>query len=111
RQLALARVVALLRRAPDLAFDAPLLELQDAHAEHRLVALGLAAGDVDDLADEPAETRLVLGQPGERVVEVRDEVLARTAGCVGRKLVIRRQGKVPTADLSAREAARQKLAL
>ena len=97
--------------APDLALDAALLQLQDAHAQHRLRAGRLLLRRQRDVGDERAQRRVVLGQSRERVVEVCGEVCARAAGGVGGELVVGRPREVLAPEVAARQAANEELAL
>ena len=111
RQLALARVVALLGGAPDLALEAPSLELQDAHSQDRLGGDRLFLRRERHVGDERGQRRLVLGQAFERVVEVVHQVLTRAARCLRGELVVGRPGEVVAAQVPTRQAASQELAL
>jgi hypothetical protein len=72
-------MVALLARPADLALDPAPLQLQDAHAQHRLALGRLLLRRMHDLVHQRPQGRIGIREARERVVERRRKVVARLA--------------------------------
>ena len=96
-------MVAVARRLGDLPLDPPLLQLKQAHAQHRLVGRRPFLCRECDVCDESAKRGVVFGQICERILEVRDKMVAGTPKEIRGELVIRQTGKVAMTERSARQ--------
>ena len=63
----------------DLTLDPPLLQLKDAHPQDQLLRRRPLLRGERDVRDERPESGVVLGERGERIVEVLDQVVAGAA--------------------------------